>query len=295
MIPQKTLLIAAFLLALPVAAQTENSMGGYASMEIEAGSMKGNFATGAIEEMTGGVRIRLLSDEPGLEPLPIEAGTMKFTWAEGRATPATIIMETKVKVKHPDAEISAGRAEWNFDTGELIFSGDPVVNSERLKGLRGERMVLNLKTNTFEVTQVRADQVPLHGAGGAPGAPSNPNEIRAGDITDWTGLIDAIKAEATSEDPCPGRQILKQMSTQNQQLLLQMNTSQLVERKEDILRLFNSILGASSFYTPEAWADSDLSEELQQLTAAEDLDKAGQAKMNRLLIEAAYPFAFAKP
>ena len=45
-------------------AQTDSGMGGYSSMEIEAGTMKGNFATGAIEEMTGGVRIRLLSMNP---------------------------------------------------------------------------------------------------------------------------------------------------------------------------------------------------------------------------------------
>lgn len=285
---------AALLLALSVAAQTESSMGGYSSMEIEAGVMKGNFATGAIDELTGGVRIRLLSDEPGLDPLPIEAGKMTFTWTKGRTTPTTIVMETKVKVKHPDAEISAGRAEWNFDTGELIFSGDPVVNSERLKGLRGERMVLNLKTNTFEVTQVRADQVPLHGAGDASGASSNPDEIRAGDIKDWTALIDAIKAEAASESDSPGRQILEQMPESNRKLLMTMETSQLVERKEDILRLFNGVLSASNFYKPEAWKGKPLSDEIQKLIGTEGLDKAGQARLNRLLIEAAYPFAFAK-
>ncbi|MFA7691593.1 MAG: hypothetical protein GX117_00355 [Candidatus Hydrogenedentes bacterium] len=293
MIPKKIFIIALCFLSLPLMAQTDSGMGGYSSMEIEAGTMKGNFATGAIEEMTGGVRIRLLSDEPGLADLPIEAGTMKFTWEKGRATPATVVMESNVKVKHPDAEISAGRAEWNFNSGELVFSGNPVVNSERLQGLRGEKMILNLKTNTFEVTRVRADQVPLHGAANGAAAPaSKAYELRKDDIKDWPGLMNAIKAEAASADPSPGRQILKQMSTQNQQLLLQMETAQLVERKEDILRLFNGILPAQGFYAADAWAGKTLSDEARQLTAADNLEQNDLSKLNRLLLEAAYPFAF---
>ncbi len=280
--------------AFSLAAPGEDSLGGYSSMEIEAGSMRGNFATGAIEEMTGGVRIRLISKDPGLAPLPIAAGSMKFSWAEGSATPSAIIMEGKVKVTHPDAEISAGRADWNFDSGELVFSGDPVVNSERLKGLRGERMVLNLKTNTFEVTRVRADEVPLHGAGQSTGsgASGNPSEVRASDITDWPRLIDAIKAEAGQEQASPGRQIRNQLTAENQRLLLQTDTDLLVKRKEDILRLLNSVLGKADFYNAEAWAQTDLSEEARALTTEKSLDKAEQVRLNRLLLEAAYPFAF---
>ena len=42
-----------------LAAAQDQGLGGYSSMEIDAGQMKGNFATGAIDEMTGGVKIRL--------------------------------------------------------------------------------------------------------------------------------------------------------------------------------------------------------------------------------------------
>lgn len=284
---------ACILFMAPLVGQMDDSLGGYSSMEIEAGRMKGNFATGAIEEMTEGVRIRLLSDDPSLTPLPIKAGTMKFTWEQGRTTPSTIIMDTEVEVRHPDADISAGRAEWNFDSGELVFTGSPVVNSERLKGLRGERMVLNLKTNTFEVTRMKADQVPLQAMDA--GTPRNPNEIRANDIIDWTRLIDAIKNEAKAEQPSPGRQILNQMTAQNQQLLLNLDTAMLVERKEDILRLINGILANPGFYDAQAWADKTPSDEARQLLESDSLDREKQIRLNRLLIEAAYPFAFAKP
>lgn len=290
MIPTPLKITVFVLLLLSGIVSAEDSLGGYSSMEIEAGSMKGNFATGAIEEMTGGVRIRLISDDPGQASLPIEAGSMKFTWGEGRTSPTAIVMEGNVKVKHPDADISAGRAEWNFDSGELVFSGDPVVNSERLKGLRGERMVLNLKTNTFEVSRVRADQVPLQGAEAA--TPASSDEVRPSDIKDWAHLVDAIKAEAQAGAASPGKQILKQLTEENQRLLLQMDTDLLLERKEDILRLINSVLSKPEFFDPQAWAHLTLPEEAAQLTAKESRTRDELLRMNRLLLETAYPFAF---
>jgi lipopolysaccharide export system protein LptA len=243
---------ALFLIATVAAAQLEDSMGGYTSMEIEAGNMKGNFATGAIEEMTGGVRIKLLSDEADMEDLPISANSMRFTWVEGRTTPTTIIMEKNVSVNHPDASVTADRAEWDFDSGELVFSGNPEVNNDRLKGLRGDKMTLNLKTNTFEVSQVRADQVPLQAPGGA-GSTAPKDSLRASDIKDWKQLLDTIKQQAQADAASPGKQIVSQMSAQNQQLLLALDTALLLERKEDILKLINDLLPKPGLYNKTAW------------------------------------------
>ena len=286
-----TVMTALFLIATVSAAQLEDSMGGYTSMEIEAGNMKGNFATGAIEEMTGGVRIKLLSDEADMEDLPISANSMRFTWAEGRTTPTTIIMEKNVNVNHPDASVKADRAEWDFDSGELVFTGNPEVNNDRLKGLRGDKMTLNLKTNTFEVSQVRADQVPLQAPGGA-GTAVPKDSLRTSDIKDWTQLLNTIKQQAQAQAASPGKQIVSQMSAQNQQLLLALDTALLLERNEDILKLINDLLPKPGLYNKTAWDGVTLPEEVTQLLAAESLDAAGQARLNRLLLEAAYPFAF---
>ena len=287
-----TVMTALFLIATVSAAQLEDSMGGYTSMEIEAGNMKGNFATGAIEEMTGGVRIKLLSDEADMEDLPISANSMRFTWAEGRTTPTTIIMEKNVNVNHPDASVKADRAEWDFDSGELVFTGNPEVNNDRLKGLRGDKMTLNLKTNTFEVSQVRADQVPLQAPGGA-GTAVPKDSLRTSDIKDWTQLLNTIKQQAQAQAASPGKQIVSQMSAQNQQLLLDhVILLAYRQRKEDILKLINDLLPKPGLYNKTAWDGVTLPEEVTQLLAAESLDAAGQARLNRLLLEAAYPFAF---
>ncbi len=290
----RSLMVAAFFIVLLQAAdttaQTDETMGGYTSMEIEAGRMVGNFATGAIEEMSGGVRIRLLADNPDMAPLPIQAEVMKFSWTQGRTTPSMIVMERKVRVAHPDATISAERAEWNFDSGQLVFSGSPEVNSERLKGLRGEQMTLNLKTNTFEVTQVRAEEVPLQTPEVAERAPQH--GFRAEEVQNWERLIAAIKEQAAAEEPSPGKQILAQLSAQNQQLLMQLDTAMLVERKADMLRLINGVLTNPDFYNEAAWAEITLSDEATGLLAESERDTPKQARLNRLLLEAAYPFAF---
>lgn len=281
------------LLAAAAAAAQEaaTDLGGYNAMEIEAGRMKGNFATGAIEEMTDGVRIRLLSDQPDTKPLPISARSMKFTWSEGKNVPDRILMEGDVQVNHPDASITADRAEWDFNSGALVFSGNPVVNNDRIKGLRGDRMTLNLKTNTFEVSRVRADQVPLQagdaaagtGGGGAGG-------LSESDITDWNGLIAVLREQGGAQTPSPGLRILSLLTQDERSLLMTLDTSVLLKRKGDMLKLINRLLRRPDFYSAEAWSAVTLPQEAQQLLDRKnELNPEEQARLNRLLLHAAYP------
>lgn len=285
--------LALLLLCVASGAWAQMSMGGYSSMEIEAGRMKGNFATGSIDEMSGGVRLKLLSDDPAAKDLPVSAGSMKFTWKEGQTTPSTILMESNVKVDHPQASITAQRAEWNFETGDLVFSGSPVVNSEQLKGLRGDKMLLNLKNNTFEVLQVRADEVPLKATEGAAATSSVPGQqLTAREIKDWAGLIDSIKTEAVQDPPSPGKQVLNQLNVQNQQLLMKMDTAVLLERKEDLLRLINSVLMKPEFYAADAWQGIAIPDAVKESLAKGDLSREEQMGVNKALLKAAYPQAF---
>ena len=272
-----------------------SGMSGYTSMEIEAGRMKGNFATGAIEEMTDGAKIRLLSDDPDKKPLPIKAQTMKFTWKEGQTTPTTIIMDRNVEVNQMDTQITAGHAEWNFDSGEVVFTGDPVVNNDRIKGLRGERMSLNVKTNNFEVTRVRADQVPLQGMDGGAGGKGDPSLLREGDVKDWAALIGLLRNEAKAEGAAPGKQIVSQISADNRQLLMSVDTAVLLQRKGDIVKLVNSVLKNPKLYNTDAWKGRALGDEAQKLIAAEKRSPEEQTRLNRLLINAAYPELVAAP
>jgi len=280
----------------PAAAPAQGTgMSGYNSMEIEAGRMKGNFATGAIDEMTEGAKIRLLSDDPSKQPLPIKAQTMKFTWKEGQNTPTNIVMDRNVEVNHPDAQITAGHAEWNFDTGDVVFTGDPVVNNDKVKGLRGEKMMLNVKTNSFEVLRVRADKVPLQGIEAGPGGKSDPSLLREGDVKDWAALIGLLRNEAKAGDATPGKQIVSLISADNRQLLMSVDTAVLLQRKGDIVKLVNSVLKNPKLFNADAWKGRALNEEAQKLVAAEKRTPEEQTRLNRLLINAAYPELVAAP
>jgi len=274
----------------PAAAPEKGSgMSGYSSMEIEAGRMKGNFATGAIDEMTEGAKIRLLSTDPDKKPLPIKAQTMKFTWKEGQSTPSTIVMDHNVEVNHPDAQITAGHAEWNFESGEVVFTGEHVVNNDRIKGLRGEKMMLNVKTNNFEVIRVRADEVPLQGMDVPGGGKGDASLLREGDVKDWAGLIGKLRAEANAEPASPGRQIVSQISADNRKLLMSVDTAVLLQRKGDIVKLMNSVLKSPKLYSADAWKGHALNEEAQKLASAEKRTPDEQIRLNRLLLNAAYP------
>ena len=274
----------------------DGGMGGYSSMEIDAGLMKGNFATGAIDELADGVKIRLLSDKPDTKPLPIRAKNMKFTWTEGRTTPDRILMEGNVEVEHPDASITAERAEWNFETGDLVFTGNPVVNNDKIKGLRGEKMRLNVKNNTFEVMRVRADQVPLQSGDAAGGVSKNdPSLLRESDIKDWGALIDILREEGKSSTATPGKQLLSQISNDNRQLLMSLDKNVLVQRKEDMLKLVNSVLRSTKLYNADAWQGKTLPEEAQKLVAAEKRTAEEQTRLNRLLLSTAWPALVAAP
>lgn len=276
------------------AAQDTGGLGGYSSMEIDAGRMKGNFATGAIDEMTGGVKIRLLSDNPGMKPLPIKAQTMKFTWKEGESTPATILMEGGVEVNHPDASITADKADWDFNTGDLVFTGNPVVNNDRIKGLRGERMRLNLKNDTFEVDRVRADQVPLQGMDGG-AAKGGAQAVAMADVKDWAGLIAALRSEGAAAGENPGKQVLSLVSEKNRQMLMTLDTAVLLDNKDDLLKVLDTAVKSPKLYKEAAWAGKTLPEEAQKLIAAETRTAVEQARLNRLLLHAAYPALVAAP
>ncbi|HNY86058.1 MAG TPA: hypothetical protein PKL54_10010 [Candidatus Hydrogenedentes bacterium] len=277
-----------------LAAAQDQGLGGYSSMEIDAGQMKGNFATGAIDEMTGGVKIRLLSDDEKLKPLPIKAQTMKFTWTEGASTPSLIIMEKGVEVTHPDASITADRAEWNFDSGALVFTGNPVVNNERIKGLRGDRMTLNLKDNTFQVDRVRADQVPLQGVEGG-GARGGAMLVSESDVKDWAGLITALRGELKAGGPSPARQITGLLSPDKQKMLTTLDTAVLLENKGELVKVLNNAVKSPKLYDEAAWAGKALPEEAKALVAAAERSPEDQAKLNRLLLHAAYPELVAAP
>lgn len=273
-------------------AQEGGGLGGYSAMQIErVGRFRGSFAgTVGIREMADGVRITLISDDPALQPLPIRANVMRFNWPEGADTPTAITMEGNVEVQHPQASVKADRAEWDFEKGELVFTGNPIMNSDTVKGLRGNKMVINFKENYFDVMDMQAESVPLRREGGAVAtAAADPSLLTQDDVKDWTGLITVLKGQAREETPSPGRQIASKLDPDIQRALVNATVDGLVAEKATLLKQLNKVIEKPGLYEEAAFSGIELSEEAKSLLPEANLDRSKQIRLNRLLLQAAYP------
>ena len=198
--------------------------------------------------MTDGVRITLLSDDPEMKPLPIRAQSMHFTWPEGAGTPQAIVMDGNVEIQHPQASVSAAHAEWDFNKGELVFSGNPVMNNDRVKGLHGEVMILNFEANTFEVRKVTAEEVPIQSTG-ASGPSSSLLPQRRRCARRWRPYR-PHENDAAANKPSPGKQVLAQVDPDLRSVLMNASTEALVAQKAVLIKQLNKVLQSRKSMTP---------------------------------------------
>lgn len=286
-------LFGAMLIATPAVAQ--GGADGYNAMSVKAGMMKGNIQTGKLDSLTGGVFIELLSDEASQPNLPIRANTITFEWKEGSSMPSKIKMDGNVDIKHPQGQIKAQHADWNLETGDLVFTGSPVMDSDTFKNLAAERIMINMETGAFSLEQTSVDKMPLKGAndgggaGGGNGGAPMPGELTEADVTDFEGLINAIKAEAKAEGDNPGKQIMAKLNPTVRGMLESQETSVLVGAKGEVLKQINGVLRKPGMYKRAAWEGIALSEEVTALIAKKNQTPEEQTRQNRLLLHAAYP------
>ncbi|MGC8844562.1 MAG: hypothetical protein ACP5QY_01805, partial [Candidatus Hydrogenedens sp.] len=126
LMPVLFILLLFIAIYVKVYAQENISLGKYSSMKIEkVGKLKGTLNQGmSIREMSGGVSIVLLSQEPNTPNMPIKADRMTFEWEEGRNSPVLIRMEGKVYLEHPEGKLTAEKAVWDFKKEMVEFTGN---------------------------------------------------------------------------------------------------------------------------------------------------------------------------
>lgn len=280
--------------AAPAApAPTESAMGEYTALRMDrVGSFKATFGQAVgIREMTGGVSITLLSDNPEVKPLPMKSQTMSFKYRDGQSQPYLIVLDGKVDIQHPQANVTSDHAEWNFESGDLVFTGSPVMNMPGVKDLRGSKITINLKNQTLDVADMTASEVDPNATGvdSGGGAPSDPSMLTASDVTDWAGLIDTLKAQVAADANSPGKQIYGKLNQKLKEPLRSLSTAALVDQKGTLLKELNRMLSQPGLYSREAWEGIALSDEAQALIAKGALTTAEQYRQNRLILQAAYP------
>ena len=277
----KAIILSLLLCSAALHAQMGTGMGDYKSMQIEAGAFEGGFNPFYVESMTDGAFIVLTPGDPADPELPIRAKEMHFTWPEGATMATAIVMTGNVEIKHPKFTVRAQKADWDLDSGLLTFTGNPTIDGGGIEGMKGASFELNTKTNKLRILGgFRADRVNLQGG------PTS--DFTEADIKDWTGLVDAIKAELKSDASNPGKQLTNLMAPEEKALLQSMDTAIIVSKKGDLLKQLNKALPNPNLYSEAAWKGIALNENATALLAKEELTPVEQAQLNRLLLKAAY-------
>lgn len=289
------LLSLSLILSIHQVANTQENMslGKYSSMKIEkVGKLKGILNQGmSIREMSGGVSIILLSQEPNTPNMPIKADKMTFEWEEGRSSPVLIRMEGKVYLEHPEGKLTAEKAVWDFKKEVVEFTGNPTLDSPKAQGLKGSKIIMDFKNNTIDIENLQADMIPLQieGSGSGNGIETGLPLLTEGDVTDWNRLIVELKRQGQAEGMTPGKYLLSKFDGDARSQFLSAPNDLILKRKQDLVKQINRLLRKSDFYNKEAWAKITLPETATELLKKGTLTAEEQVRLNRILLQCAFP------
>lgn len=296
----RPILMAAFLVAAGVHMEAGGQEGPsgfqYDWMEIiKAGLMEVTTETDPprIEYIKNGAEIRLFSDENEEDSIHISATDILFFYPPDGGALERIELHGKVRLEGISGTMSAGKAEWDVATGAMIFTGDPVLHTPEISEARGSRMVYTPGVG-FEIVNGAVAKAPL-ARGGSAQASGLSYLLRVEDVRDWPGLLTAVQAGPTVDVPTPGGRIMALLPPEVRDVLAVMPTAEVpsVNLQNDIIKQLNHVLQQPELYEAAAWRDIDVGPEAMALLERNPkaLSVADVVKLNRLLLEAAYPDA----
>lgn len=267
--------------------EAKSQLGGYDALNIEAGVAEFTF-DGRIDSLTGGAKVTLISDDPAKQPLPISANKITFTPSEkDPKKPSKIVLDQKVVVTHPQGTVRADKAEWDLEAGILTFTGSPVMSTPKAKEIRADKMILDFNGNHIRGEGMRIQEWRMgEGIGG--GEAADPSLLGEKDVKDWAGFLDKVRTQAGAKEASPGKQIVSLLDSKVQNLIKTLPTEQLVENKESILKQINKVLQNPKLYDEAAWNGIEIPAAAKDLMATKPTGP-DQIRLNRLLLEAAYP------
>jgi len=285
--------VSAVFLAIPATAQdaapsgATSQLGGYDALNIEAGVAEFTF-DGQIKSLTGGAKVTLLSDDSAKPPLPISANSITFTPSEqDLKKPSKILLDQKVVVTHPQGTVRADKAEWDLEAGILVFTGSPVMSTPQAKEIRADKLILDFNGNHIRGEGIRIQELRM-GEGIGSGESADPSLLTASDVKDWSGFLDKVRTQAGAGEQSPGKQMVSLLEPKVQNLIKTLPTEQLVENKDSILKQINKVLQNPKLYDEAAWNGIEVPAAAKDLLSKKP-EGPGQTRLNRLLLEAAYP------
>jgi len=282
--------LAALLFGPAVTASSQTgpgAMGDYNTMDVEAGESESGF-DGRIYRLYDGAKVRLYSDDPDKEPLPTSADTMTFSYPEeGGNQPSAILLERNVVVTHPEGTIRAEKADWDLEKGILVFTGNPVMSTALAGEIRGEKVTIDFNEDRVLISRIRIKEMRL-------GEGRDPSLLSETDVRDWPKFLDVLQTQRGADGPSPGKRIVALLDREAQDQIASATPEQLLANKKGVLKQINRVLANPRLYDKAAWEGIGLDKDTQDLLAKDELPARQQTRLNRLLLQAAYPDLIAK-
>lgn len=274
----------------------------YQSLHFEANSVEGGAPKQSGERkpmvLKGAVSLTLIPDDASQKPLVMHAdtATMKFG-AKGGTAPETMELDGKVSVNGEMGNVTAQKAVMRMKSHDVLFTGNVVFDSSDYgKGQCGS-LQINMDTGEFKMTGHSTGTVPI-GQDNATGErkTTDPSLLRETDIRDWTGLIRAIQKQDKSEAASPGRRMMSILSATARDRFAQIPSGKIAQSmKGPILEQLNGVIRNRRLYDAKAWHGVTLTEETKRLLRRRSsLEPSEICRLNRLLLDAAYPSFIAR-
>ena len=249
--------------------------------------------------LKGNVELKLIPEDSSQKPLIMHAAEaiMKTTTEDGNA-PDTMELNGKVSVDGEMGTVTSNNAVMDMKTKNVTFTGAVVFNLEMGDG-KAESLIFNMDTQEVHMTGSPTGKFQISqgdGPGDKSGAPkttktTDPSVLKISDISDWAGLIGKIQEQAKASASAPGKQIMKLLSAKAQGQFAQIPAASIPENmKGPILGQLNQVIRSPKFYDAKAWQGITLDDETNALLRRPTpLQPEEVSRLNRLLLEAAYP------
>lgn len=237
----------------------------------------------------GGVALTLFPRNTEEKPLDIKADEITLEWQPGEQ-PQKVDLKGNVNVKGEIGTISSQAALLDMANDSLVFTDQVNINSDQFQGVSASKFIYNLEDGSIDMENMTMTNVSLEGMGGEREA-RDPMLLTAADVTDWAGIMPAIKAQAAGEGASPGKRLIALLpeDARAQFNALAPNAQLTDGMKRDFVEQLNKVLQKKDFYDTGSWEGIALPAAVQALVDAKPESGSDLIKMNRGLFEAAYP------
>jgi hypothetical protein len=260
---------------------------GYSHMDIEK-APETLVQAGRLRSITGGAELTLRSADPDQQPMLLEGREMHMTFSEGDSrSPDRVELNGDVSVKDAEKRIESDTANLNLIAGKLVFAGNVACDLPTISGARTQRAEYDLDTGNVVMTgRTRAKEVVWQ-------EESDPALLTVKDILDWPEFLTTLQTQAARATPSPGKRITELLEPAKRRQLAAFPADQPLdeEAKRGIVNFLNDLLAKENVYNAQAWAAVPIAPEAKEALAQgmAGLDRRKRIRLNRYLLEAAYP------